>query len=235
MKKRKPQFLSRPAWSREPEIVRFDPQVDETLLQSLAADIAAVMESGETYKRCRARWVSRIDLSSGPVVVKLFTERSVRHSLKQKFQRSRARRASDKAFRFTEMGFHTPRPLALLQEQIGPLRGNSCVVFEYVDGDLIGSKPWQKLEQVALAEGQDALDYVVDQVLQTRDRLIQNGLSHFDCHAGNFMFDRQGDLYLLDLDSIKPTRMTDRKRARMHQLFDRINKGIIRRNASEAA
>jgi tRNA A-37 threonylcarbamoyl transferase component Bud32 len=218
-----------------PQIVRFDARADESLLRDLQRDIESTMQSGETYKRCRARWVSRIDLPTGPVVVKLFTERSVRHTVKQRVQRSRARRAAEKAFRYAERGFHTPQPLALLQEKLGPFRGNSCIVYEYIDGANVAADIAGMLSRVAQSHGQTALEYICEQVRQTRDRLIQSGLSHCDCHAGNFMFDRQGQLYLLDLDSIKPALTKRRNATKMRYLFDLLEQGITRRANTNVA
>jgi hypothetical protein len=235
MLKRSSRNLLRPAWSVAPQIVRFGSRVDESLLRNLENDLESTMEAGETYKRCRARWVSRIDLPSGPVVVKLFTERSVRHTVKQRFQRSRSRRAADKAFRYCERGFHTPQPLALLQEELGPFRGNSCIVYEYIDGANVAADLSHMLSSVAKSQGQTALEYICEQVRQTRDQLIRAGLAHCDCHAGNFMFDRKGRLYLLDLDSIKPALVRRRNEAKMRYLFDLLEEGIVRRASANAA
>ncbi|WP_419189548.1 lipopolysaccharide kinase InaA family protein [Stieleria marina] len=235
MIKRSSRDLLRPAWSVDPQVVRFDSRVDDSLLSDLVNEIESTMKAGETYKRCRARWVSRIDLPSGPVVVKLFTERSARHALKQRFQRSRARRAAEKAFRYTEYGFNTPQPLAILQEQRGPFRGNSCIIYEYIDGANIAAGSWRMLSGVAELQGKSGLEYIYGQIRETRDRLIQAGLAHCDCHAGNFMFDRQGRLYLLDLDSIKPARVRRRNGPRMHYLFDLLERGITTRANADAA
>ncbi|MGB7343759.1 MAG: hypothetical protein WBD20_06080 [Pirellulaceae bacterium] len=226
--------ITRPSWSVTPEIVRFDDRIDEELLRDLVADVAAVMESGQAYKRCRARWVVRLDHPGGPVVIKLFTERSLQHTLKQRFQRSRARRAADQAFRFVEQGFRTPLPLALLQEEHGPFRGNSCLVYEFIDGLTLAEGPGPMIEPIARAAGKTPLEFIRDKMNQTRDQLIDFGLAHLDCHGGNFMLDRDGEMYLLDIDSIRPALRRKKNVGKLKFLFSLIDEGVCRRIAFDA-
>ena len=233
--RRKPRSISRPEWSVKPSVVSFDDRIGQDLLAALARDVATIMELGHQYKRCRARWVVKIDWPTGPVVVKLFTERSPRHALKQRVLRSRARRAADQAFRFAELGFRTPMPLAMLQEQFGPFRGNSCLVYEYVDGRTLADGPGPMIQPLAQSAGKTSLEYILGKMHQTRDQLIELGLAHHDCHGGNFMLDRCGDMYLLDIDSIRPALLRNKNAARLRFLFSLIEKGVAGRMTLGAA
>ena len=200
--------LPRPAWKLPPRFIGFGSPVDAELLDMLTGDVAAALERGVTFKRCKARWISRVDTAGGAVVLKLFVERSLRHTMKQWFLPSRARRYANRAAQLAAAGFATPMPIAILEERRGPFCGNSCLVYPFIDGPTLADRQqlWRLLRHRLMSQSQSVKQYAVEQLRSVRDRLLQQGLVHTDVHQGNFIFDPEGNLQLLDLDSIRPCR-----------------------------
>ena len=93
-------------------------------------------------------------------------------------------------------GISTPKPVALVEERFGPLRGRAWYVSEYVPGDdaLVLCNP----PVDGLMDTQSAAASVVAVLKQ----LAHCRISHGDMKGNNFILSRQGAT-VIDLDAMK--------------------------------
>jgi tRNA A-37 threonylcarbamoyl transferase component Bud32 len=93
-------------------------------------------------------------------------------------------------------GILTARPVALLEERFGPLRGRAWYITEFVAGDDAGSLCAQGVMDEA---GKTAAAQQVTDVLA---QLALSSLSHGDMKATNFILSAQGAV-VIDLDAMR--------------------------------
>jgi serine/threonine-protein kinase RIO1 len=93
-------------------------------------------------------------------------------------------------------GIPTARPVALIEERFGPLRGRAWYLSEFVAGEAASSLCDQDKtgESVRTAAGQ--------QLTRLLARLALSGLSHGDMKASNFILSQQGAV-VIDLDAMQ--------------------------------
>lgn len=186
--------------------------VDVRFHQQLQANIELVLARGVTLKRCKARWISLAETADGPMVVKMFVERSWRHSLKRLFLRPRATLYQERARQIVEAGICTPVPVATVVERCGRLAGNSCVVYRYAAGQILSTFRQSIATDESLMPVQRSriIDQLRSKLIALGERLAAIGIVHTDVHLGNFIIDKNYSLHLLDLDSLRSTRNRQR-------------------------
>ena len=102
-------------------------------------------------------------------------------------------------------GVKTPRPLAcLIFKSYGFLFRKAYVLMEHVDGESLSSIPRSKILSGEHAE-------IPEQFAQLWWELDSLDATHGDFKASNFMVDREGQLILIDLDSLQFHRSVDQK------------------------
>ena len=162
-------------------------------------------------KRCRARWVSLVDTADGPMVIKMFVERSVRHSMKQSFQQTRALRHVKIANRLMSEGIATPEPVAIFEESLGPINGNSCIMYRFVKGTTLNTRPEDLVDYKSSAVINRIRSIVRSRLPELGKSLVRSGFVHTDITAENFIKDSKDRLHLIDLDSVRQTRSMAKK------------------------
>ena len=213
-------------WRAEVNHAALLPTTDDGLIQAICRDIQAVLASGQTLKRCRARWVSLVDSADGPMVIKMYVERNFWHVLKRTVQQSRAFRHVKIANRLSSEGIATPAPVAIFEERRGPFGGNSCLMYPFVSGSTLSTRA-DDFDHRKSSKLTNRIRHVAQSHLsKLGESLVRTGLVHTDVTAENFVKDSRDQLHLIDLDSVRRTRSVFQKR-RCLQKFRTLAEEIV--------
>ncbi len=152
-------------------------------------------------KRGNSASVVRLALTDRQVVVKRYNLKNFMHRLRRCWRPSRAWHSWRAAQRLRLWGVPTPRPVALLEQRFGWLRGRAFYVSEYAPGE-------------PLATALPAADPPTRALLLQRlgallNTLARLRLSHGDLKATNLLVDNDNKLMLLDLDALRRHRRRD--------------------------
>jgi tRNA A-37 threonylcarbamoyl transferase component Bud32 len=167
-------------------MVEFLADPDASLLR---AD-AQTLKQGHTC----TLWTTVID--GRKMVVKRYNIKSLKHRFGRALRPTRAAVSWRNAHRLGMYGIPTARPVALIEERFGPLRGRAWYLSEFVAGEAASSLCDQDKtgESVRTAAGQ--------QLTRLLARLALSGLSHGDMKASNFILSQQGAV-VIDLDAMQ--------------------------------
>ena len=146
-------------------------------------------------KRGNSASVVRVDLDGRPRVVKRYNLKGLGHWLRRCWRPSRAWHSWRNAQRLVLWGLPTPRPVALLENRFGCLRGRAWYVSEYVPGEPLGAA------LAAADAGRRAV--LLDRLCALLADLKRLNLSHGDLKATNLLVDQENNLMLLDLDALR--------------------------------
>ena len=164
-------------------------------LAPLIADPDAWLEQGTPLKRGRSATLALVELNGRKLVIKRYNIKGAGHALSRAWRPSRAWHAWIEAHRLRFLGIATPRPLALIEHRLGPLRGRAWLVTEYCEGPHL---------QARLAEhaGSGVPARLKEAIRALFARLAAERLSHGDLKATNFLCCGD-DLVVLDLDAMR--------------------------------
>ena len=141
--------------------------------------------------------LGRIRVDGTDLVIKYHNYKDWLHRLRRYFRPTRASKNWHYSKLLLDEGIWVPEPVACIETRIGPLRGKSYFIYEYIDG-INGEGYFRKyrhdLERAALG-----MDMIVDLV----NRIKGLGLIHGDIRMSNLIF-KNDRICLLDLDDIKP-------------------------------
>ncbi|MGE0811180.1 MAG: lipopolysaccharide kinase InaA family protein [Immundisolibacter sp.] len=152
-------------------------------------------------KRGRSASVVRLTLDGRDVVVKRYNLKDFLHRLRRFWRPSRAWQSWRAAQRLLLWGVPTPKPVALLEERFGPLRGRAFYVSEYARGEpLATALPTADPPTRAL---------LLKNLCALLGTLARLRLSHGDLKATNLLVDNDNTLMLLDLDALRRHRRRD--------------------------
>jgi hypothetical protein len=128
------------------------------------------------------------------LVLKHYIEPTRRHAIKQLVSPSRAWKTWSFTHRLADLGIHTPRPVACIENRWGALRRDSYLMYPYVEGDTLRHRFYLALNRPAM------YGKLLNQVTDLWQRLVEHGVCLSDTHLGNFIFCPAGKLWLIDLD-----------------------------------
>lgn len=149
------------------------------------------MAQGELLKDGATCTVARVHLDGLDLVVKRYNVKNWRHALARGWRRSRAMHSWREAHRLGFFGLATPRPLALVEERLGVLRGRAYLITEYCAGPRL----WESLLPESLPTEAEA--GAIRSVFQT---LFELRITHGDLKAANLLW-QDGRVSLIDLDA----------------------------------
>lgn len=184
-----------------------------------SADLLA-QASTPWLKAGRSSSVARITVNDQQLVVKRYNWKGIGHALRRAFQISRASRCWKAAHLLLWCGIATPKPVAIVEERWGWLRGRAYWVTEYVAGEPLMTV-WDKRK-----EQQEYLLQQLQAILQTLDVWR---IYHGDMKASNILL-ASDRFYLLDLDALRGFRWfwrwrfkdKDRRRLLVNAIFQDI-------------
>ncbi|GAG53687.1 unnamed protein product, partial [marine sediment metagenome] len=155
----------------------------EALRKTLSAPDAA-MAQGQALKLGNTATVASVDIAGAAMIIKRYNIKNWRHRLSRCWRPSRGWRSWHNAHFLRFNGIPTPRPIALLEERHGPLRGRAFFICEQVAGDdlktyLSAAQPGERQAMLATLGG------IVGQYWNA-------SISHGDMKADNFIVSGAG-------------------------------------------
>ncbi len=168
-------------------------RTEADFLAPLIADPDAWLEQGIPLKRGRSATLAQVDLEGRKLVIKRYNIKSTGHALSRAWRPSRAWHAWVEAHRLRFLGIVTPRPLALIERRLGPLRGRAWLITEYCEGPSL---------QERLAGEKSVPAEIGEAVRRLFAQLAVAHISHGDLKATNFIFSGN-ELCVLDLDAMR--------------------------------
>lgn len=161
-------------------------------LQSLLADPDAAMAAGRLLKDGGTCTVAAVEVAGRSLVVKRYNLKHWRHALSRAWRPSRAWHSWQAAHRLAFYGIATPRPLALIEERVGPLRGRAFLITEHCPGaNLLDS----------LDPAQDPAPAQQLALCRLFATLYRLRITHGDLKATNLLW-HAGQVVLIDLDAL---------------------------------
>jgi tRNA A-37 threonylcarbamoyl transferase component Bud32 len=138
----------------------------------------------------------RVPVDGRQLVVKRYNIKGTGHRFNRAFRQTRAAISWMNAHRLGMYGIPTARPVALVEERMGPLRGRAWFVSEYVEGDAATG--------LCTRQGPDPDDMqlAVTRVTGVLAQLAQCKISHGDMKGSNFILSGQ-QAVVIDLDSMR--------------------------------
>lgn len=167
------------------------------MLEFLADPDASLRQPGTRHLKqgntCTL-WLAHVD--GRWLVVKRYNIKGLAHRLGRAFRRSRAAVSWKNAHRLGMYGIATARPVALLEQRLGPLRGRAWYVSEYVEGDAA----LQLCSQTTAPPAAVRAD--ARQLVELLEQLAQCRISHGDMKGSNFIMAAGGPV-MIDLDAMR--------------------------------
>lgn len=161
-------------------------------LSALLASPDTVIRNGKLLKDGRTCTVAQVAQGERLLVVKRYNLKSFGHALMRFWRPSRAWHSWREGHRLLFFGLATPRPLALIEERIGPWRRRAFLINAFCPGDSL----LQCLR--ADREPDAALAREIVSLFETLHRLC---ISHGDLKASNLLW-HEGRVVLIDLDAV---------------------------------
>lgn len=145
----------------------------------------AVLKDGGTCT------VARAESAAGPLVIKRYNLKNLRHALARSWRPSRAWHSWREGHRLRFLGIATPAPLALIEERLGPLRRRAWLIAEFCPGP--------NLLAHLSAEREPPPDEAraIATLFQSLHALR---ISHGDLKATNLLW-HDGQVFVIDLDA----------------------------------
>lgn len=168
-----------------------------TLGEILAHPDAAI-HGGRLLKDGGTCTVASASAGGDTVVIKRYNLKHWRHALSRAWRPSRAWHAWKEAHRLGFYGIATPRPLALVEERLGLLRGRAFLLTDYCPGENL----------LALLSPDAAPPAEIGEALTRLFALLHRlKISHGDLKATNLLW-HGGEVVLIDLDATRQHRST---------------------------
>jgi len=168
-------------------------------LTPLIADPDRWLEAGTPLKRGRTATLARIEATGRQLVIKRYNIKSAGHALSRCWRPSRAWHSWLAGHRLRFLGIATPRPLALVERRLGPLRGKAWLITEHCPGTNLVDLLAHRLDTPP-ADVVAALGRLFAQLAAAR-------ISHGDLKATNLLW-HDGEISLVDLDAMRAHRGT---------------------------
>lgn len=182
------QFSVRSTTSLFSAVVRTEKERLADLLESPDQAIA----KGDILKDGNTCTVARVMRGERALVVKRYNLKDFRHALSRFWRPSRAWHSWVAGHRLAFYGIHTPAPLAMVEERVGPLRRRAFLVTEFCPGESL----LQRLSPDRIPD-----TYEAAAILDLFLTLFKLKISHGDTKATNFIW-HEGRLAVIDLDAM---------------------------------
>ena len=169
-------------------------RAETTLLAPLIHDPDAWLEKGVPLKRGRTATLARVEVNGRQLVIKRYNIKGPVHALSRSWRPSRAWHSWLEGHRLDFLGIATPRPLALVEQRAGPLRGKAWLITEYCDGASLAER-YSDPDTTPPAAELDAIGALLRQ-------LVAAHISHGDLKATNLLWCNDKP-QLIDLDAMR--------------------------------
>ena len=154
------------------------------------------VRQGQILKDGRTCTVAQVGEDGLGVVVKRYNLKSLGHAMQRFWRPSRAWHSWREGHRLLFFGVATPKPLALIEERIGPLRRRAFLLNEFCPG--------LSLMQCLSADREPAAE-MASEIIGLFETLNRLRISHGDMKATNLLW-HEGRIVLIDLDAVEQHR-----------------------------
>lgn len=182
-------------------------------MQQLISDPDKMIAEGKLLKDGNSSTVALVKVDGKDYVVKRYNFKHLRHRIRRLFRRSRAWHSWANACRMEFLGIRAVRPVALIEERFGPVRGVAYFVTEYVEG----------LDALKLLHSLKNPNGEVEALSSLLLDLSESRISHGDLKATNFVMSSEGPV-ILDLDAMREHKNHDSFRRAFNRDVDRFMK-----------
>ena len=166
-------------------------EYDTPGMQKIIKNPGEAISRGRFLKMGGSATVAVVSSDVGSIVIKRYNNKGMLHRLTRMFRRSRASVSWANTLRLEFLGINTLKPVALIEERFGPLRGRAYFISRYLGGD----------DASALME-RPQLDTEVASIVRIINDLKAAGVSHGDLKSTNFLLTDEGAA-IIDLDSMR--------------------------------
>lgn len=159
--------------------------------------------------------VAVIDVSGRDMVIKRYNKRGIWHFIRNMPRKTRAMKSWCNAKLLLQLGISTAKPVAMIEQRIGPLNLHSYFVSEYVLGAPIHhylTAPSVSVEQKMS---------IADKITKIFEKLSYNQIGHGDMKATNIIV-HDGIPMLMDLDAMKQFSSASRYQKAMKKDINRF-------------
>ena len=164
-------------------------------LEDLIEDPDRFIESGTILKTGNSSTVALVKLIDRSVVVKRYNIKNFRHGLGRAFRKSRAWLSWANAHRMEFLGIPALKPIALIENRLGPIRTTAYLITEFIEGP----------DALSCLTGTENPVGQLESLVDILQKLSEVRVSHGDLKATNFVMSEQGAV-LIDLDAMKEHR-----------------------------
>ena len=164
--------------------------------QAALKNADTLIAAGQRFKDGGAATVAVVTVDGRPLVFKRYNLKHWRHALSRAWRPSRAWHSWQEAHRLEFYGIATPKPLAMMEERMGPLRGRAFLLTEYCPGENLLTV----LDADRVPEGQ-----IAEAICRLFAQLHAQRITHGDLKANNLLW--YGDeVQVIDLDAMQQHR-----------------------------
>ena len=172
-----------------------DARFESRLLDRVTADPDdAIQGLGQSLKHDSTTSVVKVEENGQCWVIKRYNTKNPWHALRRTVRRSRAENCWHMSALLSAAGIRVPAPVAYMERRIGPLRGRSYFVYEYVDAEDL-------LTYMMTHTNVSDIDYVVQKIIDIFKALYISRINHGDMKATNLMVGADRGITLIDLDA----------------------------------
>ncbi len=164
-------------------------------LSKMMAEPEAMFSNARFLKQGHTATVVRVQGDHGDWVMKRYNIKNFWHGVSRAFRPSRASGCWQSAFRLELLGIATPRPLAMREDRIGPLRQKAYLLTDFTGGTDL--QAW--VLKLGASQPPSWLD---QQVYRMFDILWHARVSHGDMKATNLIVEDE-QLMVIDLDAMR--------------------------------
>jgi UDP-glucose:(heptosyl)LPS alpha-1,3-glucosyltransferase len=187
-------FICRHSWR---QFSVCDRTYDANAMRLFLADPEAALQNHSTkiLKSGNTCTVMLIEISGHKLVVKRYNMKSFWHQLKRALQPTRAMISWRNAQRLMLLDFPTAKPVAILEQRLGPLRSTSYFISEYVSGTLLQ-------DYLINTHLREERLLIVEKITTALNQLAKVHISHGDLKASNILIAGSQPIFL-DLDAMR--------------------------------
>jgi len=168
---------------------------EAAFLAPIVADPDRWLAAGTPLKLGRTSTLARVEHAGRMLVIKRYNIKGPGHALSRCWRPSRAWHSWVAGQRLRFLGIATPRPLALVERRLGPLRGKAWLITEYCPGENLADRLARHHDDSDSAEELNAVIRLLKQLASAR-------ISHGDMKATNLLW-AAGQVKIIDLDATR--------------------------------
>ena len=185
-------FVCKKSWKR---FSVFDRETLTPDLETFCLNPDQFFSRGRVLKNGRSSGVRVVELGGKNYVIKKYYLKNYLHFIFRSILPSRAEVSWRNGVLLRYLHIATPRPIVLVENRFGPLRGTSFIVTELIEGE----HAWAYFVEGGHSEedSQDVANKLVN-ILKNLERVM---ISHGDLKATNVLIS-QGEPLLIDLDAM---------------------------------